>query len=75
MAVDSDMVVQSLPPEQFTVTNTMAVIDKLECIQEGTVARYGPGGFRWTSTGGDLDAMYDEIDPGLTCDKAEEAMS
>ena len=38
-----NMVVQSLPAEQFTVTNTVAVIAKLECIQEGAVARYGPG--------------------------------
>ena len=69
------MVVQSLPPGQFTVTNTEAVLDKLEPIQEGDVARYGPGGFRWLSTVGDLSAMYDGIDPGLACDKAEEAIS
>ena len=69
------MVVQSLPPAQFTVTNTVAVLDKLELIQEGAVARYGPGGFRWMSTVGDLSAMYDEIDPALECDKAEEAIS
>ena len=55
-----NMVVQSLPPEQFTVTNTVAVLDKLELIQEGAVARYGPGGFRWMSTVGDLSAVYDE---------------
>ena len=65
------MVVQSLPPGQFTVTNTVAVLNKLELIQEGAVARYGPGGFRWLSTVGDLSAMYDEIDPALACDKAE----
>ena len=41
-----NMVVQSLPPGQFTVTNTVAVLDKLELIQEGAVARYGPAGFR-----------------------------
>ena len=41
-----NMVVQSLPPGQFTVTNTVAVLDKLELIQEGAVARYGPIGFR-----------------------------
>ena len=69
------MVVQSLPPEQFTVTNTVAVIDKLECTQEGAAAHYGPGGFRWMSTVDDLSAMYDEIDPSLACDKAEEAIS
>ena len=34
-----NMVVQSLPPGQFTVTNTVAVLDKLELIQEGDVAR------------------------------------
>ena len=43
----------------------MAVLDKLECIQEGVFARYGPDGFRWMSTVGDLSAMYDEIDPAL----------
>ena len=72
------MVVQSLPPEQFaqfTGTNTVTVLDKLELIQEGDVARYGPDGFRWMSTVGDLSAMYDEIDPALACDKAEEAIS
>ena len=72
-----NVVVQSLPPEQFTVTvtNTVAVIDKLECTQEGAAAHYGPGGFRWMSTVDDLSAMYDEIDPSLACDKAEEAIS
>ena len=70
-----NMVVQSLPPGQFTVTNIVAVLDKLELIQEGAVARYGPAGFRWLSTVGDLSAMYDEIDPALACDKAEEAIS
>ena len=69
------MVVQSLPPGQFTVTNTEAVLDKLELIQEGAVARYGPGIFRWLSTVGDLPAIYDEIDPALACGKAEEAIS
>ena len=67
--------VQPLPPEQFTVTNTAAVLDKLECIQEGVVALYGPGGFRWMSTVGDLSAMYDEMDPALACHEAEEANS
>ena len=58
-----NMVVQSLPPEQFTVTTTVAALDKLEYIQEGAVARYGPVDFRWMSTVGDMSAMYDEIDP------------
>ena len=39
-------VVQCLPPWQFTLTNTVAVLDKPELIQEGAVARYGPGSFR-----------------------------
>ena len=51
-------VVQSLPPGQFTVTITAAVLDKLEFIQEGAVACYGPGArvFWWMalSTVGDL---------------------
>ena len=59
------MVVQSLPPGQYTVANTAAVLDKLECIQEGAVARYGPGGCRWMFTVGGSSAMYDEIDPVL----------
>ena len=69
------MAVQSLPPGQFTVTNTVAVLDKLELIQEGAVARYGLGGLRWMSTVGDSSAMYDEIDPALACVKAGEAIS
>ena len=75
MCIKLNMVVRSLPPEQFTVTNTVTVLDKLELIQEGDVARYGPGAFCWMSTVGDLSAMYDEIDPALACDKAEEAIS
>ena len=63
------------PPGQFIVTDTVAVLNKLELIQEGAVARYGPGGFRWLSTVGDLSVMYDEIDPALACGKAEEAIS
>ena len=66
------MVVQTLPPGQFTVTNTVAVLDKLELMQEGAVAHYGPCGFHCVSAVGDLSAMYDEIDPALACDKAEE---
>ena len=68
------MVVQSLPPGQFKVTCTNTV-GKLECIQEGAVGRYGPFVFHWMSTVGDLSAMYDELDPALACDKAEEAIS
>ena len=60
-----NMVVQSLPPGQSTVTNTVATLDKLELIQEGAAARFGPGGFRWMTTVGDLSTMYDEIDPAL----------
>ena len=63
-----DFVVQSLPPVQFTVTNTVAVLDRLELMQEGAVARYGPGGSRWMSPVGDSGAMYDEIDPVLACE-------
>ena len=43
----------------------LLLLDKLELIQGGAVARYGPGGLRWMSTVGDLSAMYDEIDPAL----------
>ena len=71
------MVVQSLSPGQFTVVGTLTVLNKLMCIQEGAVHRYGPGGFRWVCTVGDLSssAMYDEVDPVLACDKAELAIS
>ena len=70
-----NMVVQSLPPGQFTVVDTKTVVDKLLCLQEGAVHRYGPGGFRWVCSVGDLSAMYDEVDPSLACDKAEIAIS
>ena len=69
-----NMVVQSLPPGQFTVVDTRAVLNKLMCIQEGAVQKYGPGNFRWVCTVGDLSAMYDEVDPILACDKAEAAI-
>ena len=62
------MVLQSLHPEQLTVTNTVAVLDKLYCIQEGDVACYGPGGFHWMSIVGNLSVVYDKIDPDLACD-------
>ena len=62
VAVDSIWWFNLYPPGQFTVTNTVAVLDKSELIQVGAVARCGPGGFRWMSTVGDLSAMYDEID-------------
>ena len=75
VAVDSAWWCNLYPPGQFTVTNTVAVLDKLECTPEGAVACYGPGGFHWMSTVGDLSTMYAEIDPALACDKAEEAIS
>lgn len=40
------MVVQSIPPGQFTVVDTKTVLDKLLCLQEGAVHKYGPSGFR-----------------------------
>ena len=49
-----NMVVQSLPPGQFTVVDTKDVLNKLMCIQEGAVQKYGPGNFRWVCTVGDL---------------------
>ena len=67
------VVVRFLPPGQFTVANT--VLGKQELIQEGAIACYGPGSFCWMSTVGVLSAMYDETDPALACDKAEEAIS
>ena len=42
---------------------------------EAAVARYGRGNFRWVTMIGDLSAMYDEIDPALACDMAQEAIS
>ena len=55
------------------MVDTKTVVDKLLCLQEGAVHvhRYGPGGFRWVCSVGDLSAMYDEVDPRLACDKAE----
>ena len=58
------MVVQSLPPGQFTVAAARTVRNKLMCIHAGAVHRYGLGGFRWVCAVGDLlmSAMYDEVD-------------
>ena len=72
------MVVQSLPPAQFTVVDARTILNNLAdmCIQEGAVHRYGPGVFfRWVCTAGDLSAMYNEVNPILACDKAELAIS
>ena len=69
------MVVQSLPPGQFTVVDTKTVMDKLLCLQEGAVPRYRPGGFCWVCSVGDLSAMYNEVDPRLARDKAEIVIS
>ena len=41
---------------------------------EAAVARYGQGNFRWVAMAGDLSAMYDEIDPALACEMAQEAI-
>ena len=38
------------------------------------MARYGRGNFRWVTMVGDLSAMYDEIDPALACEMAQEAI-
>ena len=70
-----NMVVQSLPPGQFTVVDTRTVLDKLLSIQEGAVHRYGPGGFRRVCSVGGMRAVYDEIEPNLACDDAEIAIS
>ena len=70
-----NMVVQSLPPGQFTVVDTKTVLDKLLCLQDCAVHRYGPGGFHWVCSVGDLSGMHDEVDPNLACDKAEIAIS
>ena len=69
------MVVQSLPPGQFTAVDTRTVLNKPICIQEGAVQKYRPGGFRWVCTVGEPSALYDEVDPILACDKAELAIS
>ena len=70
-----NLVVQSLPSGQFTVVDTKTVLEKLLCLHEDAVHRYGPGGFCWVCSVGDLSAMYDEVDPSLACDKAETAIS
>ena len=72
------MVVQSLLPEQFVVTNTVAVLDKVvyvHCRTGRCCCSLWTWWFRWMSTVGDLSAMYDKIDPALACDKAEQAIS
>ena len=72
------MVVQSLPPGRFTVVDTRTVLNKMMCILEGAVTavhRYGPDGFRWVCTVGDLSAVYDEVDPIVACDKDELVIS
>ena len=74
--LDNAMGVQTLPPGQCTVVNTRTVLDELLCIQEGAVEhRYGPGGFRWVCSVGDLSAMYDEGHSNLACENAEIAIS
>ena len=77
-----NMVVQSLPPGQstvHTVVDTRTALNMLMynniCIHEGAVHRYGPCGFRWVCTVGDLSAMHGDVDPILACDKAELAIS
>ena len=69
------MVVQSLPPGQFTVVDTRTVPNKLMCIQEGAVHKYGPGGCCWVCTAGGLIVMYAEVDPILARDNTELAIS
>ena len=50
------------------------LLNKLICIQDGAVHRYGPGGVCWVGAVGDLSAMYYEVDPVLACDKTEFAL-
>ena len=67
-------VVKSLPPEQFAISSASAVLTLLDTRMEAAVARYGRGNFRWVAMVGDLSAMYDEIDPALTCAMAQEVI-
>ena len=65
--------VQSLPPEQFAINGAKAALTLIDMWMEAAVARYGRGNFRWVTMVGDLSAMYDEIDPALACEMAQEA--
>ena len=67
-------VVKSLPPEQFAISSASAVLTLLNTWMEAAVARYGRDNFRWIAMVGDLSAMYNEIDPALACEMAQEAI-
>ena len=67
-------VVRSLPSEQFAISSASAVLTLIDTWMEAAVARYGRGNFRWVAMVGDLSAMYDEIDPALACEMAQEAI-
>ena len=69
-----NLVVRSLPPEQFAISSASAVLTLLDTRMEAAVARYSRGNFRWVAMVGDLSAMYDEIDPDLACAMAQEAI-
>ena len=59
---------------QFAINSASAVLSLMDTWMEAAVARYGQGNFRWVTMIGDLSAMYDEIDPALACDMAQEAI-
>ena len=66
--------VQSLPPEQFAISSAKSVLTLVDMWMGAAVARYGQGNFRWVAMVGDLSVMYDEIDPALACEMAQEAI-
>ena len=63
------MVVQSLPPGQFAMTNTVLFWTNWSSYREVMLLAMDLVVFRWMSTVGDLSVMHDEIDPALASEK------
>ena len=66
--------VKALPAGQFTVVDTVTVLNKLRTWHQMATDRYGLQ-FRWIMMVGDISAMYDEIDPKIACDALRQALS
>ena len=61
-----NVVVRSLPPEQFAIASTSAVLSLMDTWMEAAVARYGRGNFRWVTMIGDLSAIIQQCMMRLT---------
>ena len=68
------LMVKALPAGQFTVVDTVTVLNKLRAWHKMATDRYGLQ-FRWIMMVGDISAMYDEIDPKIACDALRQALS